>query len=259
MLNKFLQKLSLATYRKSLTDNQQKIINELKFLQQQLFLNKPEMIVGKTKMHLPLFYTDHIQNIIYQTRNFYEIITLSYLKKHFGKFDVVVDIGANIGNHALYWCAEMYSTNVKCFEPNEFNRSLLLKNIAINNLNSLITVYPTALGASAGRGHQTNFSYLNTGMNRIERVDDKIGVDEYVEIRTLDSYQFDKVDFVKIDVEGSEMEVIKGASQTILRCRPVLLIEVFENNSKEVASMMSQLGYKHLITLEQYNNIYVPA
>ncbi|HEX4957010.1 MAG TPA: FkbM family methyltransferase, partial [Lacibacter sp.] len=169
MLQRFFQKLSLATYRKTVTDNQQKMVEELRHLHQQLFLQNPVLVTGNVKMHLPLFYVDHIQKIIYNTRNFYELETLAYLKKEYGQFESVLDIGTNIGNHMLYWCSEMGAKQVVCFEPNDFNRSVLLKNIELNHLEPIVTVHSCALGAESGKGVQSNFSLGNTGMNRVDK------------------------------------------------------------------------------------------
>ncbi|MBS4064428.1 MAG: FkbM family methyltransferase, partial [Chitinophagaceae bacterium] len=220
MLQRFFQKLSLATYRKTVTDNQQKIVDELRHLHQQLFVNNPVLVVGNVKMHLPLFYIDHIQKIVYSTRNFYEIETLQLLKKEFGQFESVIDIGTNIGNHMLYWCSEMGAGKVMCFEPNDFNRTVLLKNIELNHLESIVTVQSCALGSESGKGVQSNFTLGNTGMNRVDKVGEG-SASSTTDIKKLDDFPVNKVNFIKIDVEGFETEVLKGALETIKRCKPV--------------------------------------
>lgn len=257
MLQRFFQKLSLATFRKTVTDNQQKIVNELKQLHQQVFLNNPVLVVGQVKMHLPLFYIDHIQKIIYQTRNFYEIETLAFLKNKYGRFENVIDIGTNIGNHMLYWCSELGARKVDCFEPNEFNRSVLLKNIELNHLESIVTVHSCALGAEGGKGVQSNFTLGNTGMNKVDKVSDASATST-TEIKKLDDFNIGQVHFIKIDVEGFEEEVLKGARETISRCKPVVMIEVFDNSRASVNALMGQYGYQLFTTLEDYNTIYIP-
>jgi FkbM family methyltransferase len=258
MLQRFFQKLSLATYRKTVTDNQQKIVDELKHLHQQVFLNNPVLVVGTVQMHLPLFYIDHIQKIVYGTRNFYEIETLEFLKKEYKQFENVIDIGTNIGNHLLYWCSELGAQNVVCFEPNDFNRSVLLKNIELNHLEPIVTVHSCALGAETGKGVQSNFTLGNMGMNRVDKVSDATTAST-TEIKRLDDFSISKVNFIKIDVEGFEAEVLKGASATIIKNKPVVMIEVFDSSRTQVEALMQQYGYKKFITLEQYNTVYVPA
>ena len=253
MLLRFFQRLSLKTYREDIKQNQLKLIEEIKLLHQQLFLNNPVLIVQNVKMYLPLFYVDHIQKIIYNDRNFYEIETLEYLQGRYGNFKNILDIGSNIGNHMLFYCSKMQAQRVICFEPNDFNHSVLIKNIELNNLQQIVTVHNCALGETAGKGVQKDFTLMNTGMNRIET--DQQGA---IDIKRLDDFGYSNIDFVKIDVEGFEVEVLKGAGETITRCKPVVMIEVFEINRSEVEALMEGYGYKKFITLEDYNNIYIP-
>jgi hypothetical protein len=83
--------------------------------------------------------------------------------------------------------------------------------------------------------------------------------DDAIDIRSLDDFELAKIDFIKIDVEGFETDVLLGAAQTIERCKPVILIEVFENSREKVNKLMEQYGYRKFITLEEYNCIYVPV
>jgi FkbM family methyltransferase len=84
-------------------------------------------------------------------------------------------------------------------------------------------------------------------------------------VTTLDSFDLDDVTFVKIDVEGHEMEVLKGSAQTLERCHPVLLVEVKGANSDAVTTFLATYGYtprrlKELIGVEGSfeNVIFLP-
>lgn len=230
---------------------------ELSRLYDQIFLNNPVLLMQGVKVFLPLFYVDHIQKQIYQTRNFYEIDTLDFLRLHYRQFDYIVEVGANIGNHVLYYCSQLEPKKVVCFEPGKFSLTALKKNIELNYLEDKVIVYPFAVGAKNGHGRQEHFSLANTGMNRVVAVEEGSG-EESVEIRSLDSFDLDKVDFIKIDVEGGEQFVLEGAKETIRRCRPVLLVEVFEEHCMEVDSWMEKMDYSRLIRLGLHNNLYVP-
>jgi FkbM family methyltransferase len=259
-IKKVFNKLTLKNYRQQLIYEQNTTRTIIKQMYEQLFLSNPVLVVRNVKMYLPLFYVDHIQKIIFQNREFYEINTLEFLKLHYKEFHHVVDIGTNIGNHVLYYCSHLSAKNVICFEPNKTNRETLCKNVELNQFNQLVTVHPYAVGAVNGKGTQSNFSLGNTGMNRIDKLENEaISDTETIEIRSLDSFNLQQLDFIKIDVEGFEADVLQGAAATILRCKPVLMIEVFENSRAQVDEIMTSYNYKKLITLEDYNSIYVSA
>ncbi|QNA44986.1 FkbM family methyltransferase [Lacibacter sediminis] len=251
-------KLTARGFRDQILYETKATQKQLTILREQQFISNPVMVIGGMKICLPLFHADHIQKIIYQNRNYYELETLGFLRTHYKQFDHIIDIGSNIGNHMLYYCNYLAPKKVYCFEPNVFNRNQLEHNVSLNHLNKVVTVYPFALGAASGKGVQTDFSLGNTGMNRIDRLSDADNDADAVDIRSLDSFSIAQANFMKIDVEGFEVEVLKGAGETIKRCKPVVMIEVFESNRPEVEALMQGFGYKKFITLEDYNNIYVP-
>ncbi len=251
MFKRFFDRISLKTYREAVKKNQQQLIGEIQQVHQQLFLANPILIVQNVQMYLPLFYVDHIQKIIYNERNFYEVETLQYLKSRYGNFKRILDIGSNIGNHMLFYCSKMNAQFVICFEPNDFNHSVLLKNVELNNLQQIVTINKCALGDVTGMGVQKDFSLMNTGMNRI--VTDKQGT---VEIKRLDDFEYTDINFVKIDVEGFEIEVLKGAEVTLRTSNAVVMIEVFPDNQPMVDELMQSYGYARTHTIEEYNFIY---
>lgn len=257
-LKRVFNKITLKGYRDQYLFEQKKQEAQLEIIRQQVFTNNPVMIVGKVKMYLPLFYVDHIQKIIFNTRNFYEIETLDFLKLHYKKFESVIDIGTNIGNHMLYWASELGAKKITCFEPNDFNRAILEKNIELNYLQPIVTFHSCALGAESGKGIQKNFTLDNTGMNRIDITDDP-ATGSGIDIKKLDDFNISPVDFIKIDVEGFEAAVLKGAADTISKNKPVIMIEVFDSNRQEVEAIMQGYQYKKFITLEEYNTIFIPA
>ena len=74
-----------------------------------------------------------------------------------------------------------------------------------------------------------------------------------VELRTLDSYGFEDVAFIKIDVEGHEEAVLAGAGDTLVRAKPVLLIEIEERHNPggldRIAKRLSRIGVFRLLLL----------
>lgn len=251
--------VTLKSYREEIAANQKQLEAQLQRNYEQLFLSNPVLVVDKVQMYLPLFYVDHIQKTIFRTGSFYEQETLLYLQKRYGNFKRILDIGTNIGNHMLYYCSQMEATAVYCFEPNPLTRKTLEKNIELNHLERIVTVYPVALGAANGKGIQKDFTLANTGMNRIEEVKDAAAEGGTVDIVSLDGYGFTAIDFIKIDVEGFELDVLSGAGVTFRNNKAVVLIEVFADNQERVDRLMEEYGYRKTQVLEDYNCIYEPV
>lgn len=151
---------------------------------------------------------DYISQYI-KEGSFYEEPVLSYLKDRYDLFDVVVDCGANIGNHSKFF-TEVMGAEVWSFEPSEENYRLLVRN------NPMGHNYQIALGSKKGRVGLEEFPH-NMGMNRVVP-------GKSVEMAPLD--KFDLIpDLIKIDVEGMEADVLAGALKTIKKYRPILLVE----------------------------------
>jgi hypothetical protein len=68
-----------------------------------------------------------------------------------------------------------------------------------------------------------------------------------VQLKTLDSFGIENVSFVKIDTEGHELEVLRGAVQTMSSNRPVAIIEVMDRNRAEITSYFKNLDYEELL------------
>ena len=123
-----------------------------------------------------------------------------------------IDIGAHCG----LWSVQLgqYFHEVECFEPLPRHIECWQKNVGWKLSCHL---HEVALGDKHG----------TVGMEIVEGLSGRSHVtsEGTTPMRTLDSYGFDNVDFIKIDVEGFELFVIKGAEQTILKHRPVMIVE----------------------------------
>jgi FkbM family methyltransferase len=125
-----------------------------------------------------------------------------------------IDVGANVGLWARDLCSQF--ARVTAFEPIADFRECLLENVKSENL----TVHPVALGNRQGTTQMIRVAG-NAGHTHVDAKSESGSV----EIRTLDSFGFDDVDYIKIDCEGYEYEVLLGAEQTIRRCRPRICVE----------------------------------
>ncbi|MFZ2449501.1 MAG: FkbM family methyltransferase [Methylovulum miyakonense] len=167
---------------------------------------------------------------------------MEILKELAGDRKTAIDIGANIGLYSYY--LSKICDRVEAFEPNPTCLRVLqnynAKNVFTHNvgLSSNIGVLELHIPIVDGKemlGHATVNS-INT-----EHLSMKIP------IKTLDEYEFDQVSFVKIDVEGHELDVIKGAQQTLLREKPNLLIEIEQRHldypMSRIFDKLGQIGY----------------
>lgn len=135
---------------------------------------------------------------------------------------VALDIGANIGTTATVM-ARNFQT-VHAFEPAPDLFQALRRNLA---------KYPHAIAHQCALGSEYGSANLTlyTKHGQISHIQsDRTVPTDYIvvgpiKVRTVDSFNFPKVDFMKIDVEGYEAPVIQGAVETIKRCRPLILIE----------------------------------
>lgn len=122
-----------------------------------------------------------------------------------------VDVGAHVGLWS-YNLAPAFQ-RVVAFEPVADHRDCFVQNVPFGN----VELEPFALGAEA-RSVSIASDPKSTG-------DSRVAGDGEIPMRTLDSFELDGVDLLKIDCEGYEENVVRGAEQTITRDRPVIVVE----------------------------------
>ncbi len=233
---------------------------------QSIWRKKPGPFIhkGEDGLLFRLHPPEYVDSIIY-TEGLFELNELRFMSRHFrGK--TLLDIGANIGNHALF-LAKNFDT-VHCFEPNPVALARLGTNVDLNN--SPIVIHGVGLGAK-----DDNLPFYdapgNLGMGGFK----PNGVSNAVlPIRRGDTYLADKgianIDFIKIDVEGFEPDVLEGLAQTIARDRPVIVFEYdgtkqpFDKYKSFLPGyQMSVLGgkpwAKRLMPIENPKNIFYDA
>jgi FkbM family methyltransferase len=170
---------------------------------------------------------------------------LVHLVKIVSRGGVAIDVGANIGLYSL--SLARYCKKVYAFEINPETSQMLkdCKNPKIEVINSGLSNHES--NAILYTPVQPNglvligWASLQPG-NCPGITDHK---ETHVNLRTLDSFSIQECSFLKIDVEGHEIEVLEGAMETLRRTRPIILVEVKENNATEVAKLLTPLGYSH--------------
>lgn len=175
----------------------------------------------------------------------------------------VYDIGAFHGMLTL-WFAR-HANQVVSYEPMAPNRARLQENLALNGIQN-VTVRDVALSGSVGTATM-QFNPLMPGGSKVV-VEDKPGqaggqepVGVNVRVTTLDKDIEERglpaPTFVKIDVEGFELDVLRGATQTLARERPSLFIEIHgetlagkQRNAAAVVQFLSEAGYGQIQHIE---------
>lgn len=183
------------------------------------------------------YHPDLIKNIVVETGTFFEEWMLTPLKDKVSSFEFTVDIGSNIGNHAFFFKNICNSRRVVCFEPFMANTELLKLNCPD------CEIHTQALSSTQGIvSMQAEGIHSNSGVVRT-----CIDPNGNVECVTLDSFDFKNVTFIKIDVEGHEIEVLKGALSTIQRSRPDILVEIHLGiNIEDIQKLLPDYSYEKI-------------
>jgi len=136
----------------------------------------------------------------------------------------VIDAGANTGNHTLFFASVMQAQTVIPIEPEQRAAEAIRTMVAENRLGNVdLSCLGKAVGSETGRLKPIYSEGGGLGATRFAP-----DPDGEVRLERLDALVPGSVDFLKIDVEGMEMEVLAGASRLIAECRPVLFVEVLD-------------------------------
>jgi len=201
--------------------------------------------------------TDHIFRIVRDSRKFYEHELLVSLRPYLNRDDHVIDVGANIGNHSVYWGA-LCGCRVTAFEPNPIAYRLLGLNVEHNHLSSRVELRHMALGDQSGLGEiDASKSEHNLGAARVKQMPRGS-----VRIERLDdALPYAHPSLIKIDVEGMELEILHGAQRMIKRARPILCIEASTSTAYE--KVLEFLSARCFLPIEVHNftptHTFVPA
>ena len=198
---------------------------------------------------------DLIQRIIFFKKDFFEGEMLRKVLKHYFKEKrkyTIVDVGGNIGNHSIFFATQVRNSVIYTFEPIPEIYAILQKNIEVNNLLDKVKLYNYACGANEGNASIYHADVQNIGATSI--IKDSCGT---LKIIKLDDVLNNKeIDFIKIDVEGFEYDVLIGAQNILKNYSPVVWIEIFPENYIKVTKLLNKLSYKKFEKLDEKNFIF---
>ena len=173
-----------------------------------------------------------------------ELPMINFVRTIAGRGRTFVDVGSHIGFYTMGLAPGF--ERVIAFEPSRFQFGWLRRNAALNAYDHVLCEH-VALGDTPGIAMLNVLSYEG-GLNSLvpEIAGERTILDKYsVPVEVLDDRNLTDVDLLKIDVEGFEIPVLRGAARTIAASRPVILIEVWVETGRRrnVQRIMSEMGY----------------
>lgn len=154
------------------------------------------------------------------------------IDQYVNKDSIAIEVGAHIGT--ITTKLSKVANEVHAFEPIETTFDMLRTNLNLNNCSNT-TIYQAGCGDRVKKTKVKWISDNNAGGTGLEggvlTKDSNIDEDIIVDVVTLDSMQFDRVDYIKIDAEGYEELVIKGAENIIIKNKPLIVMELFNKDT----------------------------
>ena len=180
---------------------------------------------------------------------------LELRKTYFGPGVVAIDCGANIGVHTIEWARLMQTWGeVLAIEAQERVFYALAGNLALNNCFNARAIW-AAVGAQEGEigvPIPNYFQPSSFGSMEIRKKDSTEFIGQAIDysklqatrMMAMDHLNLARLDFIKIDIEGMEMEALQGASNTIRRHHPVMLIESLKSDKAALEAFLREAGYQ---------------
>ncbi|MFC5479769.1 FkbM family methyltransferase [Massilia suwonensis] len=177
-------------------------------------------------------------------------------RRHAGDGLIALDCGANIGVHTIEWARFMHGWgDVLAFEAQERIFYALAGNLTLNNCFNARAIW-AAIGAGNGALRVPVPDYLvpsSFGSLELRKNPDTefIGQDvdysdaaaQTVQMLSIDAMNLPRLDLIKLDIEGMELEALQGARASIERLKPYLVIEKIKSNEAELMRFVTELGY----------------
>jgi FkbM family methyltransferase len=170
--------------------------------------------------------------------------------------DIVIDAGALFGVHTVPLAELCPRGMVLAFEPQRIPFQILCGNVQLNSMWN-VDASRSSLGAQDGTTCFADYSPYTDNPWGLARANLNVTGYQPVRRRTIDGLGLTRLDFVKIDVEGSEVDVLQGAAKSLEQLRPVVYVE-FNENRYDILRVLRRRGYdeiwRHLVPVAREPN-----
>ncbi len=209
--------------------------------------------LAEEPIFLPIVHGDTVYHLPYTGRNagiereqsrgqFFEAMELEELRKVITPGARILDVGANTGNHTIFFAGPMKAGLVVPFEPFPDAAAALRASVKRNGLTN-VDLSHLDVGVSDRAGRATLVFSVRGGLGATSLVSDAKGE---IGVATLDSMISGPIDFLKIDVEGMEMNALAGAARLIAQSKPLIFIEIANANTTAFVEWLRAMEYKVL-------------
>ncbi len=199
-----------------------------------------------------------LKGIVWEERLFNE-----YFKPYITENTTVIDCGAYIGSHTILMKKLNRNNDIFVFEMMPEHYKIIQDNIKLNNFDNIFT-FNFALGGKLGTIKLPNIDYINTNNNNFDGnfMDTNFGgIDINMTSSNVDILMINldfilpfivkPVSFMKVDVEGNEIDLLRGAKELITKYKPIIEIEIWSKNNKynefissDIWTYLQSIGYK---------------
>lgn len=186
---------------------------------------------------------------------------INWCKQFVSKDKCFVDIGSNIGTYSLYlapYCQRVYS-----FEPHRSSYHGLTGGIALNGLTKKIYAYNLALGNEDQHNKRVELYIpssdgITASLKKDSHNDNIIYDVESPTVYTLDNMGLRNIGFIKINTNGSELDILNGAKKTINDNKPKIILCCLKEKLENIAKLLNTMKYK-IISVSGCPNYYLAS
>lgn len=249
---KFLIRNLVRVYRKLPVKPFQDLLEKL-YLQYKLRRKNTIVVAEIDEVKYQLDLNELIDSSIYYEGCF-EPPTTQLINRYVRQGMTVIDVGANMGCHTLRMAKLVGEKGrVIAFEPMSWPAAKLQRNIELNGFENIVV---ERIGLSNARKREENVYFRTSWTLNGGSAPDSMKA-ESINLVTFDEYakenNIERIDFLKIDVDGYEYKVIQGVQETLKRDMPLILIELGSytlrnagDDINDLVNMLSAIGYKFI-------------